>query len=196
MDVQLSDLRRVLERPPKGTRLRGVRRAAVAAVLSGDLEFLLMRRAEIKGDPWSGHMSFPGGRVEPTDSTPLDTAIRETMEELALDLTGVEIMGELDSISTPMGLTALVVHPFLFYLPSLPPLKRSPHEVASTHLLSLEVLLSGEGRGEFKHGYRGLKFTFPCVDFEGQRLWGLTLRIVDDLLDRLDGRGKGIARIG
>ncbi|MBT3224027.1 MAG: CoA pyrophosphatase [Proteobacteria bacterium] len=195
MDVGLSDLHQALQRPPKTTRLPGIRKAAVAAVLTGDLEFLLMRRAEIKGDPWSGHVSFPGGRVDPTDANPLFTAKRETMEELGLDLAKAEMLGELDPYSTPMGLPALVVHPFLFYLPALPPLQPSPAEVASTHLLGLDLLLSGKGRKKFKHGYRGLKFTFPCVDFEGQRLWGLTLRVIDDLLDRLDGRGKGMARI-
>jgi 8-oxo-dGTP pyrophosphatase MutT (NUDIX family) len=67
------------------------RQAAVAAVLrappdGGDAEILLMRRAERHGDPWSGHMAFPGGRREEGDATLLDTAIREAREEVGLDL--------------------------------------------------------------------------------------------------------------
>ena len=60
-------------------------RAAVALVLrenAGDPEILLIRRAERKGDPWSGHMAFPGGREDARDESLLETALRETREEL------------------------------------------------------------------------------------------------------------------
>ena len=50
------------------------------------LQVLFMKRAPREGDPWSGHVSFPGGRVEHSDSSLLHTAIRETQEEVALDL--------------------------------------------------------------------------------------------------------------
>ncbi|MCA9639821.1 MAG: NUDIX domain-containing protein, partial [Myxococcales bacterium] len=67
----------------------GGRFAAVAAVLrptDADTEVLLIRRAEHEGDPWSGHMAFPGGRHDPTDPDLLTTARRETLEEVGLDL--------------------------------------------------------------------------------------------------------------
>ena len=47
-------------------------------------EVLFIRRSEQPGDPWSGHMAFPGGRQAPTDRELLDTARRETLEEIGL----------------------------------------------------------------------------------------------------------------
>ena len=55
-------------------------RAAVAAIFTPTLELLFMRRAEVSGDPWSGHLAFPGGRVDPTDRDDLHAAMRETEE--------------------------------------------------------------------------------------------------------------------
>ena len=61
-------------------------RAAVAMVLrpaaGGASEVLLIERAEKPGDPWSGHMAFPGGRLDPSDPDPRFTAERETFEEV------------------------------------------------------------------------------------------------------------------
>lgn len=63
--------------------------AAVALVLrpvEGDLEALFIRRADYEGDPWSGDLAFPGGRIDPGDRGARAAAERETLEELALDL--------------------------------------------------------------------------------------------------------------
>ena len=73
------------------------RQAAVAIILrervregvrSGTnvTDLLFIRRAEKNGDPWSGHMAFPGGHIESSDTSLLDAAIRETREEIGLDL--------------------------------------------------------------------------------------------------------------
>ena len=67
--------------PSLRSREEGETFAAVALVLSGDPadpEFLFIERAERKGDPWSGHMAFPGGRVEAQDESTRHTAVRET----------------------------------------------------------------------------------------------------------------------
>ena len=78
------------------------KRAAVAAVLrpgSNGPEVLLIRRAEHPNDPWSGHMAFPGGREDPCDADLFGTAVRETLEEVALDLTtNAALLGTLDDL--------------------------------------------------------------------------------------------------
>src|SRR3954462_3287692 len=76
----------------------GRRRAAVAAVLHDEPagpRVLLMKRTEREGDPWSGHISLPGGGHHPTDGDLLATAIRETQEELGIDLAGARLLGNL-----------------------------------------------------------------------------------------------------
>ena len=70
------------------------REAAVALVLRdrGGLEVLLIKRAEIDGDPWSGHMALPGGRRDPDDTDLLATAIRETEEETGIVVYGPDVV--------------------------------------------------------------------------------------------------------
>lgn len=189
MRLTFTALRTVLthpSRPHVDAPLRWApgRHAAVAAVLTDELDLLFMRRAEYPGDPWSGHVSFPGGRAEPEDRDSLATAIRETHEELGLDLSDAEVLGTLADIQTSGHLPSLVVRPWVFRIPELPEL-RPNHEVASVHLMSLQALARGEGRSQFRYDWRGQEVLLPCVDFCGTRLWGMTLRMVDDLLDRL-----------
>src|SRR5213596_3679172 len=52
----------------------------------GDPELLMIKRADAEGDPWSGHIACPGGRMEPGDHDLEQTAIRETWEETGVDL--------------------------------------------------------------------------------------------------------------
>ena len=76
------------------------RLAAVAAVLRvvDEPELLFIKRAEVAHDPWSGHVAFPGGRMEPDDESLEATAIRETFEELSLDLKAGQMLGRLDDL--------------------------------------------------------------------------------------------------
>jgi 8-oxo-dGTP pyrophosphatase MutT (NUDIX family) len=192
--VTLNDIRRVVGHAPSILDYPEQPMAAVAAILTHDLQLLFMKRADYPGDPWSGHISFPGGRVETSDTSPLHAAMRETREELDLDLSGAEFIGRLDDLPTIGGLPPMVIRPFVFLIQDIPVL-RPNGEVASTHLLGLETLLNDQGRRPFQFAHRDNEHTLPCVEFDSQRLWGLTLLFVDDLLNRLDGRGRGLDRI-
>ncbi len=119
--------------------------------------------------------------------------MRESYEELGLDLSGAEVLGRLHDIGTVGHLPSRVVQPWAFLLPKLPSLTPN-HEVASTHTASLQDLLDGVGRGTMPLNFRGGEYTMPKVDFDGQRLWGMTLQMVDDLLHRIDGKGTGLDR--
>ncbi|MEO0602990.1 MAG: CoA pyrophosphatase, partial [Myxococcota bacterium] len=150
-------------------------------------------RAEHEGDPWSGHLSFPGGRVEPDDPDALHAAIRETHEEIGLVLAPDQVLGQLDDLSTRPVRRHLVIESFVFYVPEVGELTPN-HEVQAVHRVPLEDLLAGVGRSQFAFTWREQTMDLPCVDVDGRRLWGLTLRLVDDLLNRLDGRGIGLER--
>jgi 8-oxo-dGTP pyrophosphatase MutT (NUDIX family) len=166
----------------------------VALVLDDALELLLIRRAEREGDPWSGDLGLPGGGVESEDRDQEHTAMRETWEEVGLDLSTAVSLGALDDVASPaMGRRSVVVRPYVFWMSSLPAL-RPNEEVAAVHRIGLPRLLRGEGRSRFLYEWGDHQVPLPEVDVDGRRLWGMTLRVIDDLLDRLDGRGAGLAR--
>jgi 8-oxo-dGTP pyrophosphatase MutT (NUDIX family) len=189
----LSTVRRALVHPPTALPLHGKRQAGVAMILDDAARVLFIRRAEKAGDPWSGHVALPGGHVE-RGETLEQAARRETLEEVGLSLATSSVLGALDDHETPAHLPARVVRPFVFTVPVFADLTLQPAEVASVHMVPLDRLLAGEGRSTFPLDYRGSTWTLPCVEVDGHRLWGLTLRIVDDLLHRIDGRGRGLER--
>ncbi|NND67690.1 MAG: CoA pyrophosphatase, partial [Halioglobus sp.] len=89
--------------PVKKLLRRFKKRSAVAMVLSvqgGELHILMIKRAEREGDPWSGHMAFPGGRMDPGDTHAFAAALRETEEEVGLQLVAEEeYLGRLSDLS-------------------------------------------------------------------------------------------------
>jgi 8-oxo-dGTP pyrophosphatase MutT (NUDIX family) len=181
-------------RPPARVEGPASTRAAVAAVFREarrGLELLFMRRAEHESDPWSGHISFPGGRAEPGEKDLLATAVRETAEETGLDLRrDAELLGALDEIRAmargrPVDLT---VTPFVFRLHR--PLDGIPnHEVVSLHWLPLERLLDPESRStmELSRGHSTLRV--PCLQIDALVIWGLTYRMFDNLRELVESAG-------
>jgi len=160
-------------------------RAAVAAILRGEdeeLELLFMRRAEHEGDPWSGHVSFPGGRAEPGDEDPLQTAIRETVEETGIDLArDAETLGPLDEIRAmargkPVDLS---IAPFVFRLRKRVEVTPN-HEVVSLHWLPLVKLLGEESRSTMEYEHEGSTLELPCLRIDELVIWGLTYRMFDN----------------
>lgn len=185
-------LRQALQRPP--VRLdEEAPHAAVAAIVDRRGDLLLMHRAEHEDDPWSGHLSFPGGRLEPHDPDALHAAIRETREEVGLVLSPEQRIGQLDDLSTRPVRRHLVIECFVFHVPEVGSLALN-EEVQAIHRVNIDDLLAGVGRSTFPFSWRGETVELPCVDVDGRRLWGLTLRLVDDLLNRLDGRGLDLQR--
>ena len=192
--LSLSRVEAALVRAPNLDEDTGCGRAAVAMILDEYLDVLFIVRAIQEGDPWSGHVGFPGGRRNDADLDLFQTAVRETHEEIGLDLSTARFLGILDEVRSPAaGPMAVVARPYVFLIRKIPVLTLN-HEVADTLSVSLSGLAAGNGRGQFVLDWRGAKVTLPCVDCEGQRLWGMTLRMVDDLLHRIDGRGRGFDR--
>src|SRR5262245_36247166 len=112
---------RLASTPGSTENLVGDRRAAVAVLLRLDdtapPQVLLMQRTVRDDDPWSGHVSFPGGRFHPDDGELVETAIRETREELAIDLKrDARLLGAMPAIQA-MGrgkIVPMTVWPFVF----------------------------------------------------------------------------------
>ena len=158
----------------------GRRRAAVAAVLH-EGRVLLMKRTTRTGDPWSGHISLPGGGYHAEDRDLLTTAVRETREELAIDLAGARLLGALATLS-PMsaGPHGIEVTPFIFLTEQ--PLEPQPGpEAESAFWLPLE--LAASGALDDTYTYPGTDRRFPAWAYESHVIWGLTYRILGELLE-------------
>lgn len=149
-------------------------------------ELLFIKRAIVERDPWSGHIAFPGGRIEPGDDTLEDTAVRETMEELALDLSGGHLLGRLDDLAPrSRSLPPIVVRPFVAVVAADVTFVPS-REVAATFWVPLSVLRHPDTQGEHVMEINGVRARFPAYRVEEHLVWGLTERVVRQLLSLLD----------
>lgn len=191
----IEELRRALAAFTPRTRedVEARRRAAVAAIFrpaGEDVEVLLIRRAEHPRDPWSGHMAFPGGRMDAADPSPLAAAVRETREEVGLELErDARLLGRLSDAVTfrrAADVPAAIV-PFVFELQGDPPLAIN-HEVQETLWVPWSYLADGRNRSVFLWRRRGLPIPMPCVRFQGRVIWGLTLGMLSELMTLVRGR--------
>jgi 8-oxo-dGTP pyrophosphatase MutT (NUDIX family) len=169
----------------------GVRRAAVALIFrageSGMPELLFIRRADYPADPWSGQVAFPGGREETGDVNLANTAIRETREETGLDLDrdGL-VIGMLDDLRpTTARLPAIIVRPYVVLLKRLQELLLSD-EVATAFWVPLESLRQGESWRDTTVLARGVQMNRRAFHHQGQIIWGMTERILAQLLALLE----------
>jgi 8-oxo-dGTP pyrophosphatase MutT (NUDIX family) len=165
----------------------GVRKAAVALIFrlaKGDaLELLFIKRAEYEGDPWSGQIAFPGGRVEAGDASLAETAIRETREETGIDLAreGM-IIGTLDDLRPrSIRLPAIMVRPYVALLDRSEPLVLSP-EVALSFWLPFAAMADAESWHEDTVFARGIQINARVFRHEQHVIWGMTERILAQLL--------------
>ena len=164
------------------------RLAAVAAVLRviDEPELLFIKRAEVAHDPWSGHIAFPGGRMEPDDESLLATAIRETNEELSLDLTAGQILGRLDDLAprSPV-LPPIIIRPFVAIVAPDVEFQLS-REVASAFWVPLSEIRDPKAQIEHEIAPQGASMRFPAYLVRQHVVWGLTERIVSQLLPLFD----------
>lgn len=190
--IDVDTLRAALARDlaSEGAEAGGV--AAVAAVLRrgpSGAELLLIERAKRDGDPWSGHMALPGGRRDPCDKSLLETALRETREEIDLDLAQhADLVGRLvDADIVPRGDHAAGwIRPFVFVLraPDVA-LQPSPAEVKAVVWAPLQSILDGAHDTTIDWQRDSASMTFPGWSVEGRVVWGLTYKMMRSLFDRL-----------
>ncbi len=172
-----------------------MRRASVAMVLrvfEGELNILMIKRAEWEGDPWSGHMAFPGGCREEADAHDFAVAVRETEEELGLTLGEQgQYIGRLSDVITrpPNGSLGMAITPFVFRLEQ--EVSFTPNEeVAEVVWVPLEFLLDTDNREQMEWAYKGKPAPMPCYLYGGRRIWGLSLIMLDELMDLVEGKSS------
>jgi 8-oxo-dGTP pyrophosphatase MutT (NUDIX family) len=158
--------------------------AAVALVLrptpaADDLELLLIKRAERAGDPWSGQVALPGGRFDAADESLEETALRETREEVGLDVRAHgTVIGQLDELRprTPV-LPPIIVRPFVCVVRGVGALQPN-HEVAAMHWLPLTTLFARETRVSTSVHVRDVRMRVEAYQVGDLVIWGMTERIL------------------
>jgi 8-oxo-dGTP pyrophosphatase MutT (NUDIX family) len=181
--------RRLAEHGGRTMESDGIARyAAIALVLRpsdiGEPELLMIKRAELEGDPWSGHIACPGGRMDPGDRDLEHTAIRETWEETGVDLArDGQILGTLDDISprTPT-LPTIIIRPFVAAVKPEITIVESP-EVAEVFWVPLSAIRETAAWGTGLVHIRGAGEREVDVFRHGEyTVWGLTHRALTQFL--------------
>lgn len=191
-NLRIEDIREALagHAPHTAPSLRSERNAAVAMILregpQGDLETLFMERAKAPGDPWSGQMSFPGGRKEPGDRSLEHAARREVEEEVGIALDAGMRIGRLDDVEGGRLQThRLAVSPFVYYYPN-PPEPLHNYEVADTVWVPITYLSEPGNIRPYRFHLDPAQRDFPSFQYDRFTIWGLTYRIVGSFVRLFD----------
>lgn len=136
-------------------------RAAVTLITDGK-RFVLIKRKERSGDPWSGHMALPGGFIKDGESD-LEASKRECLEEVGFLPSKSEFYGRFGTHISKMFVSVFVDvenidHAFV-----------AGDEVESVHVVR---------RNDLRPGFTAA--SFPCYYAGGHEIWGLTYRILTD----------------
>jgi 8-oxo-dGTP pyrophosphatase MutT (NUDIX family) len=149
----------------------------------GELRLVLIVRTD-RGHH-GGQLAFPGGRVDSGDESLVATALREAEEEIGLDPSLVTVVAELPPVRS--GPTNMDVHAFLGRIPSGLAWRPSPDEVVEVLTPGVRELWDPELRREhlFTNARWPEGLLVDGIPVGDRVLWGMTLRLLDDLVPRL-----------
>lgn len=181
-----------LSPPPLDLHEKLQRHACVAVILRGasfdTMELAFIQRAYNPTDRWSGHIAFPGGKREESDLTDLAAALRETQEEVGLELSNVELVGRLDDVQARKAGTMLdfYIRPFVFHIDRTFGVTLDASEVADFFWIPIKDIQSPQRQTfyEVSRDTGGIKLPAVYLDRDPP-LWGLTYMMVLNLFDRL-----------
>lgn len=163
---------------PADSRRAGV--ALIVKALGKDLSVLFIQRALREDDPWSGHIAFPGGHHERSDTDVLQTVVRETKEEVGITLESSDCVSQLpfERPYTSDQRTDLVVLPYVFVLTHEPDLSLN-HEVSEVIWVPLALLVSGELLNVETVSFNSKDYQLPGFRLNDKHfIWGLTYRVL------------------
>ena len=166
------------EQPP----IESKKLAAVAVILADESKprTLLIKRATHLDDPWSGQIAFPGGKMSEGDKSAMETAVRETKEEVGVDLaTSARFAGYFIPFRTHTG--GMDVIPVVFLMEG--EVEATPNgEVADHRWVGLEEFLLPGSAATYHLKARGFSGDMPAFAVGDFVIWGLTHRIISSLL--------------
>jgi 8-oxo-dGTP pyrophosphatase MutT (NUDIX family) len=140
--------------------------------------FLTKRTDELKNH--KGQISLPGGKQEGNEKL-IDTALRETQEEIGINKTSISIIGTITPLFVPV--TGFMIYPFIGYsLNKLDP-KPDPVEVATIFSVNISDLLNKENRTTEQRNIRGYDVQVPYFKLNDYQVWGATSMILSEFRD-------------
>ncbi len=186
MDLVRFQTRLAAHQPQDPSDLLVRSRAAVAAILRFDrgAEVLLIQRAEHPGDRWSGHISMPGGRQDDGDADLLATAIRETREEVGLELGDAPLLGRLGATrAIAKGrILPMTITPFVFHVSGDPVLTLNA-EATAAFWFPLDRAAHGELDATYEYQLGPLPLQLACWKHDDRTVWGLTFEMLKALVE-------------
>src|ERR1051326_3908817 len=155
----------------------------VVRAAAGVLRLVLIERTE--GGVHGGQLALPGGKSEPADESLLQTALREAEEEIGLDPALVDVLAEITPVYTRVS--GFVVHPFLARVPPDGLYTANSVEVVDVLTPAVEELWDPAVRREllFRSEHFADGLLVDGIPVGDRVLWGLTLRLLDDVVPRL-----------
>jgi len=140
---------------------------------SGLSVLLTQRSAELKHH--AGQVSFPGGRMEQSDTDIEATALRETREEIGIAEEQVSIIGYLETMPT---VTGYAVTPVVGLVDGAVELTLDTTEVEYSFEVPLDFLMNADNQRMVERHWQGLSFSMVEFHYEGQRIWGVTAQMI------------------
>lgn len=157
-------------------------RADTPAV-AGDLDVLLQRRSGTLGHH-AGQIAFPGGRLEPDDAGPREAALREAVEEVGLDPSGVDVLGTLPPLPVPVSNHLVTPVPAWWTRPSV--VAAVDHaETVDVFRVPVADLLDPAHRASVEHTRWGRVVRTPAFTVDGLLVWGFTGIVLARMFDAL-----------
>jgi 8-oxo-dGTP pyrophosphatase MutT (NUDIX family) len=172
---------------------------AAVAVIFGDAatgkeQILLIRRSDREGDPWSGHIALPGGRVEKEDGSFKAAAVRETREEVGIELdANAQFLGYLGPFQARTR--SIWVVPSVFLSDDVP-IVTSSAEVASYKWMPFQEIVAPDSRSTYEPKEHGESRPFPAFERDGYLVWGLTERILSTLAEAVQKGSSDVSDRG
>ena len=191
-EVLLAALRARLPQVPTGLAehedydfdpaVAAVRAAVLLPLVPGPEPALLLTRRTEQLARHSGQVSFPGGRTEPADLSPIETALRETMEETGIAPGFVTVAGYLDRYLTGSGFD---IQPVVGVLAEGFALTPDAREVAEIFQVPLSFLMDPANRRRETRMWQGRRRSFYAYQWGDHEIWGATAAIIVRLADRI-----------
>ena len=150
-----------------------------------DPRLILTKRAQHLSSH-AGEVAFPGGKRDPEDSTILDTALRESFEEILLPPEKVEVIGPMPLSISKAGLK---VTPFIGIIPHDLELVPSEYEIESLFSVPISYFLEASPPDFTIREYLGVRYKVPCYHYENYIIWGLTAYFITDCFNRIFDTG-------